>query len=128
MGARQIDADLGQGAPALQRVRWHPSHLCQPNAYEALREDAKPFPDGSVFVFDLLATKEQGGAWPEGARKLTAVMVKDAARYPETGGWGFARFEHGEESSRVEKDPKTFCFACHESQRQHDYVFSRWRP
>lgn len=118
----------GKGHPLYDEFAGIHHIYANPSAYAALREEAKLFPDGSVFVFDLLATKEQGGAWPEGARKLTAVMVKDAARYPETGGWGFARFEHGDESSRVEKDPKTFCFACHESQRQHDYVFSRWRP
>jgi hypothetical protein len=118
----------GKGHPLYKEFPGIHHIYANPSAAAALRKDANRFPDGSVFVCDLLAAAEQGGAWVEGARKLVFVMVKDAARYPETGGWGFALFEHGEESSRVEKDPKTDCFGCHEAQRDHDYVFSRWRP
>jgi hypothetical protein len=54
--------------------------------------DTGKFPDGSIIVYDLLETKETGGVTVEGAQRRVDVMVKDGQRYPETGGWGFARF------------------------------------
>lgn len=86
-----------------------------------------PYPDGSVFVFDLLEAPAAGGAITEGARKFVAVMVKDSAAFADTGGWGFQAFKGSSKDQRVVTDAKNQCFACHQSQKPRDYVFSGWR-
>ena len=84
------------------------------------------YPDGSVLVFELLQANEANGAYTEGSRKLVAVMQKDARRFKATGGWGFEGFKNGG-SDRLVTDPATQCFNCHQTQKDHDYVFSRFR-
>jgi hypothetical protein len=85
------------------------------------------FKDGSVLVFDLLEYQTQGKASTEGDRVLVGVMVKDSKRYPETGGWGFEGFEGNSHTERLVNDGGQSCFGCHTSQKDHNYVFSRWR-
>lgn len=84
------------------------------------------FPDGAVLVFDLLEAKEEGAAVTEGPRKVLGVMHKDAAKYKDTGGWGFEGFKGDSRKERVVGDKAaSACFQCHTSQKNHDYVFSR---
>ena len=86
------------------------------------------FPDGSIIVFDLLDTKELNGATLEGPRKRIDVMVKDAQRFPSTGGWGFERFLRDSETEpALTAEQKTTCFSCHERRKAQDYVFSTLR-
>jgi hypothetical protein len=97
-----------------------------PKAIEGYRKGA--FPDGAVIVFDLLEAKSGGGAIEEGGRKFVGVMVKDAKRWRDTGGWGFEAFRGDSTTERlVGAKAKSACFDCHASQKAHDYVFSRWR-
>ncbi|HZP43638.1 MAG TPA: cytochrome P460 family protein [Candidatus Binatia bacterium] len=84
-----------------------------------------PFADGTTFVFDLFESSEQDHAFVAGARKVTAVMVKDRARFPKTGGWGFQAFAPGD-GAAVVKDPAGECFGCHQSREKTDFVFSHW--
>ncbi len=96
------------------------------NAVQGYR--AGRFADGSVLVFDLLEAKDEGAAVSEGPRKVLGVMRKDAAKYKQTGGWGFEAFKGDSRTERaVGGNAKTACFQCHTSQRDHDYVFSRLR-
>ena len=86
------------------------------------------FPDGATIVFDLLEAKSADNAVTEGARKVVGVMHKDAKKYAATGGWGFEGFGGGDGKNRVVRDNAgSACFACHEPQKEHDYVFSRLR-
>ena len=86
------------------------------------------FPVGSVIVFDLLAAESAGGAITEGARKVVGVMVKDPARWPATGGWGFEGFAGDSRTERaVGANAKAACFDCHAPQKGSDYTFSRLR-
>jgi len=86
------------------------------------------FADGAVIVFDLLEAKRSDAAVVEGARKVVGVMHKDSQRFAATGGWGFEGFAGGDRQQRaVAGDAATVCFACHEPEREHDYVFSRAR-
>lgn len=85
------------------------------------------FPDGAVLVFDLLNYKEGDHALQEGDRKLIGVMKKDARAYSETGGWGFEAFAGDSTDKRLVNDGGKGCFACHASQKDHGFVFSRWR-
>ena len=86
------------------------------------------FPDGAVIVFDLLEARGGDHAVTEGARKILGVMHKDKKKYAATGGWGFEGFKGGVKTERaVGSDAVTACFTCHESEKPHDYVFSRAR-
>ena len=86
------------------------------------------FPDGAIIVFDLLEAKSADNAVTEGARKVVGVMHKDAKKYAATGGWGFEGFGGGDRNNRVVRDNAASAgFACHEPQKDRDYVFSRLR-
>ena len=86
------------------------------------------FPDGAVLVFDLLEAERADHAVTEGARKVVGVMHKNAARYPNTGGWGFEGFAAGDPDARVVgSEAESACFSCHAPLVDSDYVFSRLR-
>jgi hypothetical protein len=97
-----------------------------PKALAALQAHA-PFPDGSVFVLDVLAERADLNAILEGPRTLVAVMEKHGTRFAKTGGWGYEVFK-GEARQRSVADGGAQCHACHKSRRSHDYVFHEWRP
>ncbi len=98
-------------------------------AVQAYAAGALPFPDGAVLV--KLAWKRQPSsefdpAFVPGAPTTVQVMVKDAKRYADSGGWGFGRFIDGRP---VDEAQHQTCFACHSANvRGHDYVFTRWAP
>jgi hypothetical protein len=85
------------------------------------------FPDGSVLVFDLLQYNQAAHTIQEGERKLIGVMQKDKKAFRETGGWGFEAFSQNSKSDRIVGDGGKSCFACHTSQKDHDFVFSQFR-
>ncbi len=89
-------------------------------------KSGKAYPNGSVFIFDLLEAKSENSAIVEGSRKVLGVMRKDSKKYPKTGGWGFEGFK-GDSKERVVTDPIKSCFNCHEPQKDRDYVFSQYR-
>lgn len=94
-----------------------------PSAREGLRNGT--YPDGSVLVFDLLEAVRGDAAVGEGERKLVGVMVRDAARYGATGGWGFEGFAGNSRSERLTDDGGAGCYACH--QPEPGGVFTRPR-
>lgn len=94
-------------------------------ALEGYKEGNK-FKDGSVIVFDLLEAKSADNAIAEGSRKVVAVMEKNSIKYKDTGGWGFEGFK-GDTRERVVKNMDGECFSCHLSQKDNDYVFSKYR-
>lgn len=85
------------------------------------------YPDGSVFVFDLLNYISKDNMIQEGDRKLVGVMHKAAKKYAKTGGWGFEGFAGNSKIERLTKDGGASCFSCHAPQKNNDYVFSRFR-
>lgn len=86
------------------------------------------FPDGAIIVFDLLEAISADNAVTEGTRKIVGVMHKNAREYASTGGWGFEGFGGGDSGNRVVAgNAASACFACHEPQKDHAYVFSRLR-
>ncbi|HKV42358.1 MAG TPA: cytochrome P460 family protein [Blastocatellia bacterium] len=89
------------------------------------------FPEGSVLVYDFLETKElttPPGVIVEGPRRFTSVMVRDSKRFGATGGWGFEEFRGDSQTDRIAgANAATMCFACHEQQKDREYVFSKYR-
>jgi hypothetical protein len=93
----------------------------------ALRKGAA-FPDKTVFVSDVHEFTVNDGSYVEGGRKVLAIMVKNAKKYAATGGWGFQAWAGGDSEKPVVTDAATQCFACHEPQKAHDYVYSTYLP
>ena len=87
-------------------------------------QNGRAYPDGSMFAFELFATRSSPGAIESSQRKFLAVMRKNSKLYPDTGGWGYEVFQ-GYESTGSLKDAKQ-CFDCHSSQKGKDFVFSRY--
>ena len=87
------------------------------------------FADGSVIVFDRLAVEDGGGgALKEGQRIVVDVMLRDAAEYAATGGWGFEEFAGSSTTQRnVAANAKTACFNCHATQKPDTFVISKLR-
>jgi hypothetical protein len=94
---------------------------------EALKK-GNAYPDGAMFVTDVHNFTVSDGSYAEGDRKGLAVMVKDAAKYGSTGGWGFQFFLGGDAKKPVVTDAANQCFACHTPRKDNDYVYSSYIP
>ncbi|MCX8089621.1 MAG: cytochrome P460 family protein [Verrucomicrobiae bacterium] len=94
-------------------------------ALPSTQEQKFPFPDGSQLVFVLYDIKNVDGAYVAADKKLTAVMVKNSARFKDTGGWGFQAWDA--QGRALVNDGGASCFACHRDKASKtDYVFSRF--
>ncbi len=99
------------------------------SAIAALRSGTKPLPDGSVLA-KVAWKADKHPAFPVATEPTSFVqvefMVKDAAKYKDTGGWGFARFV-GNELKPYGKDAGfvSECFGCHTPVANNDYLFTR---
>lgn len=88
-----------------------------------------PWPDGAILA-KVMWKDATHDRWPTatvpGDFAQVEFMVKDAAKYAATGGWGFARWRgrdlepYGKDASFVQE-----CFGCHTPVKDHDYVFTR---
>jgi len=98
-------------------------------AMNAYRSATLPFPDGTVLAklaWKRVPSSEFPPAFVPGAATTVQFMVKDAARYASTGGWGFGRFVDGKP---VDEAQHKTCFACHAANvKGHDFVFTRLAP
>ncbi|APX85128.1 cytochrome C oxidase subunit III [Methylorubrum extorquens] len=96
-------------------------------AVKAYTSGTLPFPDGTVLVklaWQHVPSPEFEPATVPGRATTVQVMVKDAKRYSETGGWGFGRFVDGKPADEAQHQT---CFACHEARvKDRDYVFTRY--
>jgi cytochrome P460 len=84
------------------------------------------FPDGAVLIDDLLELTDKGGVSSEGTRKRVAVMLKNSAKFPETGGWGFEVFRGDGTVAALTGEARAACFKCH-SGAPRESVFSELR-
>ncbi len=98
-------------------------------AIDAARSaNTNPWPNGTVLA-KLVWKDETHPAWPSATVPAKFVhaefMIKDSARYTDTGGWGFARWKgldqkpHGEDANFAQE-----CFNCHTPVKDNDYVFT----
>jgi hypothetical protein len=116
---------LQEGHPLYESFGGIHHVYANPKALAAMKA-GKPYPDGSVLVFDLLAASSENNAIVEGARKVVGVMQKNSKKFAATGGWGYEGFK-GDSKERVVEDAQSACHACHSSQKDQDYVFSTYR-
>ncbi len=99
-------------------------------AIEAARSGhTNPWPDGTILAKLVWkdATHEVWEAATVPGRFVHAeFMVKDAAKYADTGGWGFARWLGAEQKPYGENaDFAQECFGCHTPMADNDYVFTK---
>lgn len=98
-------------------------------AVSALRAGKNPLPDGSVLAKVAWKAEKHPNfpvATEPGAFVQVEFMVKDAKKYKDTGGWGFARFV-GNELKPYGKDAGfvSECFGCHVPVAKNDYLFTK---
>ncbi len=103
-------------------------HIYANDAALTAMTDGEPYPDGAVFVFDLMevVTDDEETATTEGPRIRKDVMQKNEKLWSETGGWGYETFK-GPDNKRIITDPVASCHGCHASQENNDFVFSTFR-
>jgi Cytochrome P460 len=98
-------------------------------AIEASRSGrTNPWPDGSVLA-KLVWKEAQHEKWPTaivpGKFVHAEFMIKDAKKWPATGGWGFGRWlgldqqPYGKDAGFVQE-----CYGCHIPMQQNDYVYT----
>jgi hypothetical protein len=85
------------------------------------------FQDGSVVIDERLEARQEAGITLEGQRKYVAVMQKEAAKYPSTGGWGFELFVGEGRTQGASEEVRAGCFSCHSRRKDHDFLFSEFR-
>jgi len=95
------------------------------------RSGTLSYPDGTMFADDVHDFSVKDGSYVEGNKKAVTVMVKDARRFPTTGGWGFQAWAGGDRTKPLVPDTAhavKACFTCHIPQKDHDYTFSTYIP
>ena len=98
-------------------------------AVAALHAGKNPLPDGTMLA-KVAWKAEKHPVFPDatvpGAFMQVEFMVKDAKKYKDTGGWGFARFV-GDELKPYGKDAGfvSECFQCHLPVATNDYLFTK---
>jgi hypothetical protein len=84
------------------------------------------FRDAAVIVDEREHTRLNAQkAWEEGDVAHMAMMRKDSAHYPDTGGWYFNIFMGSHTTSGLTaSEARQRCFeACHRAQEARDFVF-----
>jgi Cytochrome P460 len=109
------------------------------DAYRAgIPANGKPFPDGAkmakIHWYPKKNESEPGGPTVPGNLHDVDFMIKDAKRFTDSGGWGWAVFEYdqtsmtyraGTTADRPPQEHDAKCgFACHSAVKDHDYVFT----
>jgi hypothetical protein len=98
-------------------------------AMEAARTgNTNPWPDGAILgkmVWKDTTLKTWEKAIVPGEFVHAEFMFKDADKWKDTGGWGFARWK-GMDQTPYGTDAHfvTECFSCHTPVKDNDYVFT----
>jgi hypothetical protein len=112
--------------------------LANPVMIDAFRAGApgngKPFPEGSM-IAKIEWTQYENPESPyfvnvPGALKSVSFIEKDSKRFTDTNGWGYAQFQHDQESDTFKpfgtdaSFNKQLCHACHTTVSAKDYIFT----
>lgn len=111
------------------------------DAFKAgIPDNGKPFPDGAKMA-KIHWTAIKNDAYPgpptvPGALHDVDFMVKDSKRFADSGGWGYAEFEHdtasnsyrpGNADDKPPQENNAKCgAACHTIAQKRDYVFTEY--
>ncbi len=99
-------------------------------------DNGHPFTDGAVLVrlvYPARANPSFGQDLEPGRLKRLDYMIKDAERFKNTKGWGYASFAYLSQEKRFKPlgssaDFFRNCIQCHEKARKRDYVFTSYSP
>lgn len=92
--------------------------LAEPVFTAMKSELSNQFPSGAVLVRERLAVAS------DTAPQSLVVMVKHAKGFsPASADWEFLSLS-GDGAKVIKRETTGSCFACHASQKNHDYVFS----
>ena len=107
---------------------------------EGIPDNGEPFPDGAMMAKIHWIPKIQetypGPPKVPGVQHDADFMVKDSKRFADSGGWGWAAFEHdaasdtfrpgGLTDSPPQANDAKCGFACHTIVKARDYVFTEY--
>ena len=103
------------------------------NAYkEGIPGNGKPFPDGSVIV-KIGWSERKSAAFPVALEpdvlQRVEFIMKDSKRFPETSGWGYARFIYDAKTDTFTPYGKDIqfgqeCYKCHTLVKARDFIFT----
>jgi len=102
------------------------------NAYkEGIPANGKPFPDGSIVVKIGWSERKSADfpvAYEPDVLRRVEFIVKDSKRFPDTSGWGYARFVYDEKTSMFKPYGKDAsfaqeCYQCHTIVKKKDFIF-----
>ena len=137
IGAPLTPNDLNGGAAGFPE--FHHVYV-EPGAYAEYKRTGE-FPEGTTIVKELVLLKE--AQYDDGSRDEASgrgffadrfagidMMVKDTARFAETGGWGFFNFGHHEPpyADRAAPAANDECAFCHTANATYDMVFTTFYP
>jgi len=114
---------IQSGGPAPESEQGMHHIFANPKAVDGYASGV--FPDGSVIVYELREAQQKNGVLFEGERRRVDVMIRDSARYKNTGGWRFERFMGNQQTQDAVADSGASCFQCHSRAASHGFVFSR---
>lgn len=90
--------------------------------------ETNPWPDGAILgkiVMSQHADPNWEAAIVPDAFRVAEFMLKDAAAYGDTGGWGYARWIGMDQTPFGDNaDFDQQCFGCHTPVADRDYVFT----
>jgi len=101
---------------------------------DGVPENSKPFPDGSVLVkigYSERKSADFPAAIEPDVLQRVEFMIKDAKRFKNTNGWGYARFVYDAKAKTFSPYGKDAAFdqecnTCHIIVKMRDYVFTRY--
>jgi hypothetical protein len=96
--------------------------------------NGKPFPDGSIIVkigWSERPNPKFPPAMEPDVLKRVEFIIKDSARFPNTSGWGYARFVYDARTSTFTPYGKDAsfgmeCYGCHTLVREKDFIFTNY--
>jgi hypothetical protein len=110
-------------------------NLTMINAYkEGIPGNGKPFPEGSAVVKIGWSEKQNPDfpvAFEPDVLKRVEFIIKDSHRFPDTNGWGYARFVYDVKTSAFTPYGKDSSFArechqCHTAVQRKDFIFTSY--
>jgi len=103
------------------------------NAYKkGTPGNGKPFPNGSIVV-KMAWSEKQSTVFPPAFEpdvlKRVEFIIKNSARFPNTNGWGYARFVYDAKTSKFTPYGKDAsfeqeCHQCHTLVKARDFIFT----
>lgn len=116
---------VGPASPAAPKYEGFTHIYANPLAIKGYQTGK--FPDGAIIVFDVLEKISLKTGEKAGKRKFIDVMVRDSKRFENTGGWGFQEFfDSTGKTGVLTTAEQQKCFSCHATQKEREYVFSKY--